>query len=256
MIYGKLPIVFLSTLASEKSGSTNGIIARYLLDHLDEVQDLGIKEMAQQCHVAASSISRFCKDIGLADFMELKDLLLNETLSFETLSPKATFSQRSQACQEMIHQSLEMVARSISAEKVSQLCDDIAHFDRVAAFGLLKAETAAINLQTDLLMLGKNIYTHIAYKEQLQYLLCASNQDLIIIFSYTGAYFDYERLRAKAKRLQAPKIWMITSKTSPLPDFVDESITFDSLQNQASHPYQLLFIANLISQEYAQRKNA
>ena len=34
MLYGKLPIVFLSTLASEKKDSTNSQIATYLLNHL------------------------------------------------------------------------------------------------------------------------------------------------------------------------------------------------------------------------------
>ena len=47
MIYGKLPVVFLSTIASEKNGSTNCVIATYILEHLDEMQDIGIKEIAK-----------------------------------------------------------------------------------------------------------------------------------------------------------------------------------------------------------------
>ena len=38
MIYGKLPVVFLSTIASEKKGSTNSVIASYILDHLEEMK--------------------------------------------------------------------------------------------------------------------------------------------------------------------------------------------------------------------------
>ena len=51
MIYGKLPVVFLSVIASEKNGSTNSVIASYLLEHMEEVKNLGIKEMAERCHV-------------------------------------------------------------------------------------------------------------------------------------------------------------------------------------------------------------
>ena len=58
MFYGKLPIVFLSTLASEKKDSTNSQIATYLLNHLDDIKDIGIQEMAKECSVAMSSISR------------------------------------------------------------------------------------------------------------------------------------------------------------------------------------------------------
>ena len=66
MIYGKLPVVFLSTIASEKNGSTNCVIATYILEHLDEMQDIGIKEIAKKFNVAVSSISRFCKEILLS----------------------------------------------------------------------------------------------------------------------------------------------------------------------------------------------
>ena len=83
MIYGKLPVVFLSVIASEKSGSTNSIIADYILNHMDEVRDLGIKEIAERCHVGTGSVSRFCKDIGLRDFVELRELLNTAGDNFE-----------------------------------------------------------------------------------------------------------------------------------------------------------------------------
>lgn len=83
MIYDKLPIVFLSTIASEKNGSTNCVIATYILEHLKEMQNMGIKDIAKRCNVAVSSISRFCKEIGLRDFVELKELLLSTNLYFE-----------------------------------------------------------------------------------------------------------------------------------------------------------------------------
>ena len=61
MIYDKLPVVFLSTIASEKKDATNSLIASYILEHLQTMQDIGIKDMAAQCNVSLSSISRFCK---------------------------------------------------------------------------------------------------------------------------------------------------------------------------------------------------
>ena len=86
MLCGKLPIVFLSTLASEKKDSTNSQIATYLLNHLDDIKDIGIQEMAKECSVAMSSISRFCKEIGLNDFNELRELLISTKMNFEQYS--------------------------------------------------------------------------------------------------------------------------------------------------------------------------
>ena len=84
MIYGKLPVVFLSTIASEKKDNTNSQIAAYLLDHLEESRSMGIRDLAEACSVSVSSLSRFCREIGLRDFAELKELLLTSDLLFQT----------------------------------------------------------------------------------------------------------------------------------------------------------------------------
>ncbi len=253
MIYGKLPVVFLSTIASEKNGSTNCIIATYILEHLDEVKDMGIKDLAKKCHVAISSISRFCKEIGLRDFVELRELLSSTDLYFEEQSNSQSLHQRIADCSKKINESIQMVQNSIDVNQLIKLCDDIKKFKRVGVFGLLKAGSVAINLQGDLLMLGKQVYTNISYIQQIQYIVTADENDLIIIFSYTGSYFDYQDLRALKKKLKAPKIWMISGVQKEYPFFVDEVISFQSLQDQTSHPYQLQFIVSLIAQEYSKR---
>ena len=55
--------------------------------------------------------------------------------------------------------------------------------------------------------------------QQMDYILNADENDLIIILSYTGSYFEYENLRVLQKRLEAPKIWMITSIQENYPLF-------------------------------------
>lgn len=253
MIYDKLPIVFLSTIVSEKNGSTNCVIATYILDHLEDMQNIGIKDIAKKCNVAVNSISRFCKEIGLKDFVELKELLLSTNLYFEEQSKSLSLYGRIEDYGNKIAESIQMVKNTIDVHQLIKLCDDIKKYKRIGIFGLLKAGAVVINLQVDLLMLGKQVYTNISYTQQMQYILTADKNDLIIIFSYTGSYFDYQDLKALKKRLNAPKIWMISSNKENYPSFVDEIISFESLQDQSSHPYQLQFIASLIAQEYSKR---
>ena len=253
MIYGKLPVIFLSTLASEKNHSTNSIIASYILEHREDVKNMGIKDLASECRVAMSSISRFCKDIGLRDFAELRELLLFNDMYFEEQSQSLSLHQRIEDYSQKVYESIQMVKNTIDEKQIIKLCQDIKNYQRVAIFGLLKAGSVAINLQGDFLMLNKQIYTNISYPQQIEYILNTDDKDLIIILSYTGAYFDYEDLRANYKKLKAPKIWMISSQQKTYPDFVNEVLSFESLQDQSSHPYQLQFIASIIAQEYAKR---
>lgn len=239
MLYGKLPIVFLSTLASEKKDSTNSQIATYLLNHLDDIKDIGIQEMAKECSVAMSSISRFCKEIGLNDFNELRELLISTKMNFEQYSSSSKAKNRLEEYSLKVKESITMVEKSINMQQIDALCKEIQKYQQVGIFGLL--------------MLGKQTYSHISYKQQLQYISSTNEDDLLIIFSYTGCYFDYPDIRTLKNKLKKPQIWLISSKKESYPDFIDHVITFDSKQDQNSHPYQLQFIARLIAQEYARR---
>ena len=250
MIYGKLPVVFLSAVASEKSGSTNSTIAAYLLEHMDEVKDLGIKDLAGKCHVGTGSFSRFCKEIGLQDFVELRELLRTTELFYEAGSNGDSTAVRVSECGRKVRQSVDMVTRSISLPRLRALCEDLKNYQRIAAFGLLKAESAAINLQGDLLMIGRQVYTHVSYAEQMRYIREAGEDDLILIFSCTGSYFEYQKERLSWPEKKRPKIWMICGREPAMPEYVSKVLLYESLQDQASHPYQLQYAASLIAQEY------
>jgi hypothetical protein len=240
MIYGKLPVTFLSTVASEKRGSINSVIAGYILSHLSEMRGLGIQEVAKACHVSTASLSRFCKEIGLQDFSELKELLEHPHFSFQKQAS-------SSVCSEHICQSIQTAERTVDVKGLRDLCRDIHTFSNVAAFGLLKAGAAAVNLQGDFLMLGKQIYTNVSYPQQIQYIKSSSPEDLIILFSYTGSYFDNLERSIHAKG----KIWMLSGQQRDYPKCVSRSLHFSSDHSQIGHPYQLLFLSTLIAQEYA-----
>lgn len=178
----KVTDCFLSTLASEKKDSTNSQIVTYLLNHLDDIKDIGIQEMAKECSVAMSSISRFCKEIGLNDFNELRELLITTNMTFEQYSTSSKAKDRLKEYSSKVKESITMVEKSIDIQQIDALCKEIQKYEQVGIFGLLKAGAVAFNLQSDLLMLGKQTYSNISYKQQLQYISSADENDLLIIF--------------------------------------------------------------------------
>lgn len=148
--------------------------------------------------------------------------------------------------------STNQVTRSISPEKIAKLTQDLFLYSKVAIFRLMKAETASIILQSDLLILDKQIYTNTSYSEQTRYIKHTDASTLILIFTYTDAYFEHEQQdRQLLKRRNIPKIWMISGSYKPFPSYVSETLSFSSLQDHTSHPYQLDLVASFIGQEYA-----
>lgn len=245
MIYDKLLIALLTTQSAEKEGSVNAVIADYILTHLDEMQDTGIKELAEKCHVGTGSVSRFCRDIGLENFAQLKDMIRDADFTFQTVQGNIISSYESN-----MKDCLSMTMSSVDENSIRELCADIRRYKKIASFGLLKAETAAINLQTDMNMLGRHVHTAVAYTDQMEYITGASENTLIILFSYTGTYFN--SVRKISPGAHRPRIWMICAEGSKRPEYVNRMLTFRSSGDQLSHPYQLMYISSLITQYYAQ----
>ena len=249
--YGKLPIVLLSELAAGREDSNNCRLARYLLERLDSLDDVSMEKLAAECFVSKATVSRFCRDIGLEDFSELRNLLRQTERTFtlydEGLPPR---EQGLDVCSR-VTQSLELAARTIDYAALERLAGEIRRAKRVACFGLLKAEAAAISLQSDLVMLGINAVTKVAFREQAEFLASAEPEDVVVIFSYTGIYFDYGLPR---EALRNRRVWLVTGcpdireqfRAKGLP--TERLLAFRSEQDFVSHPYQLMLAASLIGQ--------
>lgn len=85
MLYDKLPVIFLSALASEKGDAINSQIAAYVLSHAERVKGMGIRQLATECHVGIGTVSRFCREIGLESYAGLQQLLKDYHPTFERL---------------------------------------------------------------------------------------------------------------------------------------------------------------------------
>lgn len=250
MIYGKLPIVLLSTLASQADGTKECNIAHYILSHPAEAAELSIVELAERCHVSVSSLSRFCREIGLSDFAELRGL------RFSRVSDAPDAASRAGELFAAMRGGLDRIEASVDMEQIAALCRKIDAYERVAIFGLLKAGMAAQSLQADLLLQGKVTACKLQLAQQLEYMERADERDLILIFSYSGIYFDYLNQCIPQGLRQAHVVFITGAGKMPGLPCVNQVIAFDSALDQVSHPFQMQAMAVLIAQEYAWQRRA
>lgn len=251
MLYGKLIVVALGTIASERSGSINQIIAQYIMEHLQDVHQLSLSELASACQVGTGSVSRFCREIGLESFAELKALLDSHEPTVR-VSKADQFSQRVLEYQCRAQNSIAQAASVLSEETITALCRDIHRYQKVSAFGALRSGSVALNFQGGMILQGKYVFATLSYKQQIQYIEQATEKDLILVFSNEGVYFRYHYGDTLPPRLKAPKIYMITSsEQKTFSPCIDGVIRFRSDHRHCRHPYQMQFIADLIIAEYA-----
>ena len=251
--YGKLRIILLSEMAAGKQDSYRCRIAEYLLKRLGK--PVSVEEVASACYVSKSAVSRFCRDIGLEDFSELKDLIPYHANAFMPIAHDRSAEEQLDAVASTAADSLLQCAATLDREALGRLTDDILHSAKVACIGLFKAEFAALNLHYDLTMLGKESVSKVAFKDQMDLLASADKYDLIIVFSYKGIFFDYglpAEIRHGKKR-----IWIVTGNPdagetlSHLP--LRGILSFSSRLDFNSHPYQLITAASMIAQQTARK---
>ena len=83
-----LIIILLSTLNDEPKGSNNYKIAKYMIENMRDLEECSLTNLAQACYVSNSSISRFCRDIGLKDFNALKNQIAKFSVEAARLKRK------------------------------------------------------------------------------------------------------------------------------------------------------------------------
>lgn len=252
-------IILHSTINSEPKDSNNYKIAKYIIENIEILGNCSLADLAKKCYVSNSSISRFCRDIGLSDFNELRNQMAIYSIEHEQAKNKFNYKDfdKNSITQTYIHSvidNLKHMCTNLLDQNIQELAKDIFQYKEVAAFGYMQSENVALNLQFDLQTNNKVIYTCIKFIDQIEYIKNANNNTLIIIFSESGTYFNRVFARTKPfKNLKnKPKIYLITSNFSISLPYIDRYIHYQCRHDYASHPYPLLIIANLISIYYAQ----
>ena len=254
-----LIIILLSLINSEVHDSNNYKIAKYILENLNDLEDCTITELAKRCYVSNSSVSRFCRDIGLKDYNGLKNQIAKYQISHESAIHKFHYngSHDENSLTNYIDEivsNLELLKNSISQKEIQDLVMDIHRYKHVAAFGYLQSENVALDLQYDLQTSRKIIFTCLQFANQIEYMKNSDENHLIIIFSESGTYFKraFSRSHIFKNNIHKPKIYLITANQNIHHPYVDKYIRFQSRQDYAIHPYPLNAIAGLICSQYSQ----
>ena len=166
MIMFNLVIILLSTINSEPKDSNNYKIAKYLLENLHTLEDLSISDLANNCFVSNSSISRFCKEIGLDNYNTLKSQIIKIPLEYRYAHNKFNFtpSKNENILQSYVFSIIDNLKNLYTDKLDSQitaLVKDIYQYKEVGAFGYMHSESIALNLQYDLQTNGKLIFTNV-----------------------------------------------------------------------------------------------
>lgn len=204
-----LRVILFSILDTEEEDSNDFIIARYILDNYRRLAGISLTEISKQCHVSKASISRFCKKIGLSDYIDLQMLIRTSDKALIHKEEISLEDQKNNYLKRLNH-SIDQFTQIVDNPMVESLIQDIKSYSSIFIFGHLQSSHIAYTLRNNLAMVSKFCFCSQSVSTQKQKLEEMTKDDLLIVFTSSGNFF--KRLDVNMNRLKAQgcKIYMVT----------------------------------------------
>ena len=249
----RLYYMLLGVLNKETSDSVDYIIALHILRYMKVLDGVSIQELADSCMVSKSTISRFCRKIGLEDYSDLMEEIhaADHPVKGDYVIPECDGT-----ADDYLRETENAVAslrKSLDTEKIERIAFEIANHETVYVMGSMQAYNPAASLQADLAMYEKIVFAPSVFTHQARAIHQAGPEDLIIIFSNSGNFLERILMNDHDRAsLKEPQIWMITGNEKIHPDEnINEVITVSDNHTYMDHPLKFELIAHLITISYA-----
>lgn len=174
--------------------------AKTILLNIYKIPDCTITEVADMCYVSTATISRLCRKLSYESFADFKNDVINNLNYFNKDWQRFIFdhqipdiSQGKEVFEdhfENIINNLRDTYNNISYVDLLKTVDKIHDAKRICFMGNFFTQTAAMQLQIELAYLGKECLAMYPLTQQQEVLKEINDDDLIIISSIAGSFFE------------------------------------------------------------------
>lgn len=220
----------LNVLNDEPLGSVDRHVATVMLEHISELSDLSIGELADECAVSKSTLSKFVRRLGFEDYIDFKLEAKRQRDKAIYLSDRQTTNitdyldqHGAKAYLEALADDVRLLFDGTNAPAITQLARDIHRYRKIAAFGEGYSETACLNLQIKMSYYQKFIHTTQNDIIQTEYIEHADQDTLVLVISNSGrfissyAHREGEPEKSCFDRCRA-RVYLITSNPAMMQD--------------------------------------
>lgn len=170
------------------SGSMEYILATYFLNHYNNLENMNIYDIAEECATSRSSIRRFCQTLGYDNFKDYKEQL---ACSDTYLSMHIDDVDRHHAADMLKHEIIKCIdtlSVRMNQKDTGILIEMIDQHNRVVFYCSGMAEKLSQNLQWQMILQNKLVYVASSVSQLKNCLPCPTDEDLIIILSCSGNF--------------------------------------------------------------------
>lgn len=203
-------------------------VADYVVENQEQVLYMSITDLADACEVGDTSVYRFCRTMGLQGYQEFKmqislSLAAKEDPDFWEGSAEEAAALSEQIMQlhiSAIRESYKLLDQTV----IDRLVTMIEEARRVFFFGIGDSLLTAEEARNKFLRITGKVSCITDPHMQSMAAATATEEDLIIIISYSGATKDNIHVAKEAKRAGAKIACITRFRKSPLTSYSDATL--------------------------------
>lgn len=237
-------------------------VASYILEHTEDVLYMSITDLADACSVGDTSVYRFCRTMKLDGYQEFK-MQLSLSLAaqdkiMQVAKPDTEVEDIAECVMNLDIKSIQETYLLLDRDAVERVVSMMEQAKRIYFFGigdsLLMAEEARNKF---LRVTGKVACLGDPHLQSMAAALL-TEEELVVIFSYSGATKDNIHVAKEAKKAGAKIVCITHFMKSPLTAYSDVVLLCGAKESPlegGSMAVKMgqLFLIELLFQEYYQR---
>lgn len=242
--------------------ATERKVADYVLTRHDQVQFMSISQLADECGTAEATISRFCRSLKFKGFNAFKiELARNHSPASPQEHDPDTPEGRSKHVGRLAVEAITQTIDLLEPQKILRTVELFEKASRVMCIGsggsMIIAEECAHLFST---ATGK--FTAVADSHtQMSAVATLGPQDVILLFSYSGATTNGIQVLDLARQLKLPTVLVTRFSKSPAAKLANVVLRCGSNESPfqfGSVPAKVaqLMVIDVLFQEYCHRNRA
>lgn len=232
-------------------------IARYILNHGDDVLSMSVKELAKNTYTSPATIVRLCKKIGLEGYNDFKikysaelQYDLHHSNRIDVNFPFEKKDTHPMICHKLASLSEEVIADTIKLidfEQLEKIVDLLYQSHDIDIYGSGNSLLAAMSFQHKMMRIARNVNLKALHGEQVFLSYNSDEKRIAVIISYSGETHDLIQIAQILKEKKTPIIVLTSIGDNHLSHYADYILNIGSREKIFT---KIAPFASQISMEY------
>ncbi|TCW00944.1 RpiR family transcriptional regulator [Longibaculum muris] len=232
-------------------------IARYILNHGDDVLSMSVKELAKNTYTSPATIVRLCKKIGLEGYNDFKikysaelQYDLHHSNRIDVNFPFEKKDTHPMICHKLASLSEEVIADTIKLidfDQLEKIVDLLYQSHDIDIYGSGNSLLAAMSFQHKMMRIARNVNLKALHGEQVFLSYNSDEKRIAVIISYSGETHDLIQIAQILKEKKTPIIVLTSIGDNHLSHYADYILNIGSREKIFT---KIAPFASQVSMEY------